>query len=530
MSHGPSPATPDVDVKPVLRGLSLSLDPADDLKARAWRRDRSAPLNWENAGCEDNRTPVQKRTRSVKPSHSIRPVFDDPNVVADAGLAPVLRLAEAAGFHEALAEHLSVESPNRVAKTGCVVAGMLAGADSIEDLDRLRHGGMGKLFCGVRAPSTLGKFLRAFTHGHVQQLDKIGALLLVGLAALVPGLLAGSGRLTGPGSGTGEDGWAFLDVDDTIREVHGYAKQGAGYGYSKVRGLNIQLAALSTLLAAPVVLRARLRKGATNSARGVARLLAQAIKTARAAGVAGTIMCRADSAYYGWAFIGTAIRHKSLFSVTARMTPSVKKAITAIPEQAWTPIEYPNAIFDETEQRWVSDAEVAEVEFTAFAARRKSEHVTCRLIVRRVKRLQPLASDGTEQGELFAAHRHHAFVTNSTLGMVAADQMHRDHAIIEQVIADLKDNALAHLPSGTYAANAAWVALAIIAYNLARAAAVATGDKHLARARWSTLQARIIHVPARIASTARRLDLHLPRDWPWAELITAGHARLAALP
>ncbi len=453
----------------------------------------------------------------MKPSHNIRPVFDDPNVVADAGLAPALRLAEEAGFHDAVAEHLSVESPNRAAKTGCVVAGMLAGADSIDDLDRLRHGGMDKLFSGVRAPSTLGKFLRAFTHGHVQQLDRIGALLLVGLAALVPGLLAGAGRPTSPGGGFGEDGWAFLDVDDTIREVHGYAKQGAGYGYSKVRGLNIQLAALSTLLAAPVVLRARLRKGATNSARGVARLLAQAIKTARAAGVAGTIMCRADSAYYGWAFIGTAVRHKALFSVTARMTPSVKKAIASISKDAWTPIEYPNAIWDEAEQRWVSDAEVAEVAFTAFTGRKKkSQHVTCRLIVRRVKRLQPLASDGTEQGELFAAYRHHAFVTNSTLGMVEADQMHRDHAIIEQVIADLKDNALAHLPSGAYAANAAWVACAVIAYNLARAAAVASGDKHLARARWSTLQARIIHVPARIASTARRLDLHLPRDWPWA--------------
>jgi hypothetical protein len=237
--------------------------------------------------------------------------------------------------------------------------------------------------------------------------------------------------------------------------------------------------------------------------------------------VRGQILCRADSAYYGWAFVGTAIRAKSWFSVTARMDPKVKAAIASIDEDTWQPIKYPNAIFDEAEQRWVSDAEVAEVPFVAFTRRRKAEHVSCRLVVRRVKRLQPLASDGTEQGELFATYRHHAFITNSTLGLVEADQRHRDHAIVEQVIAELKDGPLAHLPSGKYAANAAWVACAVIAFNIARTATVAA---NLAKARWASLRRKIIHVPGRIASTGRRLVLHLPTHWPWAHGWESLHA------
>ncbi len=301
--------------------------------------------------------------------------------MSSAGLVPALRLAESAGFYEFL-DGLSVPSPNAGAKTAAVVGGMLAGADSIDDLDLLRHGGMGRLFGGVRAPSTLGTFLRGFTHGHVQQLDAAGGRFLAGSTARVSGLLTGADTT---------DGIAFVDVDDTIREVHGHAKQGAAFGYSGVRGLNLQLATISSPLAAPVIARARLRKGNTASATGVGRLLAQALTTARAAGVRSQVLCRADSAYYGWAFVGTAMRHKAWFSVTARMNPAVVKAIASITEDAWTTIAYPNAVFDEAEQRWVSDAEVAETDFVAFTGRRKAEQVTCRLVVRRVKRLQPLA-------------------------------------------------------------------------------------------------------------------------------------------
>ena len=433
-----------------------------------------------------------------------------------AGLVPALRLAESAGLY-GLLEGLTVPSPNAAVKTASVVGGMLAGADCIDDLDLLRHGGMGRVFDGVRAPSTLGTFLRSFTHGHVQQLDKISGALLAGLARKVPALVS---------SGAGAQDIAFVDVDDTIREVHGYAKQAAAYGYSGVRGLNVQLATLATEVAAPVIVRARLRRGNVASHTGAGQLLAQALGTARAAGVRGPVLCRADSAYYGHAFVATALRHGAWFSVTVRMNPQAKAAIAGIGEDAWTPIRYPHALWDETEQRWVSDAEVAEVPFVAFTRRRKAEQVTCRLIVRRVRRLQPLAGDGSEQGELFATYRHHAFITNSDLDTIEADQRHRGHAIVEQVIAELKDGPLAHLPSGKYAANAAWVAMATIAFNIARAAAVAA---NMATARWATLR-RIINVPARIASTGRRLILHLPARWAWAEHWTALHTAATGPP
>jgi hypothetical protein len=444
----------------------------------------------------------------VKASHKVTPVFDDPNLVGSAGLVPAMLLAQSAGLDDLAGEHLSVASPNAAAKTTGIVAGMVAGADSIDDLDVLRHGAMPRLFTGLRAPSTLGTYLRAFTAGQIAQLDAVASRFLAALAGLVSGLLAGA---TDPDG----EGVAFLDVDDTIRQVHGYAKQGAAYGYSGVKGLNAQLAVLSTPLVAPVIAAAKLRKGNTASAKGAGRLLAMALSSARAAGVGCRIFVRADSAYYTHNFIAAAIRGRAWFSVTARMNAQVKTAIAAISEDAWIPIVYPNAVWEEAECRWVSDAEVAEIEFVAFISRKKRDHVRCRLVVRRVTRVQALASDGTEQGELFATYRHHGFITNSTLGVVEADARHRDHAIIEQVIAELKDGPLAHLPSGKKTANSAWLAHAVMAFNLARAIGVLSGPRH-ARARWATLRSRLINVPARIATSGRRLTLHLPRDWPWA--------------
>jgi hypothetical protein len=442
-------------------------------------------------------------------------VFDDPNLVSAAGLVPVLALAESAGLHDLLDEWLTVPSPRAGVKASSVIGGMLAGADCIEGLDLLRHGGMRRLFGGVRAPSTLGTFLRSFAYGHVRQLDAVNARLLPALCGQVPGLLPGGG---------GGDGITFVDVDDTVREVHGYAKQAAAFGYSRVRGLNAQVATVCTPATAPLIAAAGLRRGNVKSATGGGRLLARAISTARAAGTTGQVMARADSAYYGWDYVGTAIRHDAWFSVTVRMDAKVTAAISGIDEQAWTTIRYPHAIWDPDEQRWVSDAQVAEVGFTAFTSRRKSQQVACRLVVRRVKRLAPKAGNGTVQGELFADYRYHGFITNSTLDTVTADERHRDHAIVEQVIAELKDGPLAHLPSGVYAANAAWVACAVIAFNLARAAAVAAG---MPKARWSTLREKIIGVPARIAVTGRRHILHLPTDWPWATAWTQLH-KLAA--
>lgn len=438
----------------------------------------------------------------MRASHKVDAVFDDPNLVSAAGLVPLLRLAESAGLHELLEERLSVPAPNASVKATSVIAGMLTGADSIDDLDVLRHGAMRRCFSGVRAPSTLGSYLRSFTHGHVQQLDAVAARMLAGLTRRVPRLLAGG------------EAMAFVDIDDTIRETHGYAKQGSAYGYSGVRGLNAQLAVVSTPLAAPLIAAARLRKGNSASGAGAGRLLAQAVGTARRAGVSGRVMVRADSAYYTHATIAAALRAKVWFSVTARMNPQVVAAISVIPDDAWTAIRYPQAVFDEDEGRWISDAEVAETTLTAFTSRRKADHVTCRLVVRRVKRLNPAPQ--RDQGELFDAYRHHAFVTNSTLSTVEADARHRDHAVIEQVIAELKAGPLAHLPSGSYPANAAWLAHAVIAFNVARAAGVAASTRH-ANARWATLRTQLINVPARVASSARRLTLHLPATWPWAD-------------
>ena len=440
-------------------------------------------------------------------SHAHRAVsvrFDDPNLVSCAGLAAVLALATRCGLTGLVTERVRIAAKggaNAAAKIVALVAGMVAGADSINDMDLLRHGGMGRLFDEVRAPSTLGTFLRLFTFGHVRQLDAVAAGLLARLAAATP-VLSAVGQV------------AFVDVDDTVRATYGYAKQGAGRGYTGVNGLNALLATLSTPLSAPVIAATRLRRGSVNSVRGAARLLADALACARRAGATGLVIVRADSAFYGHDIVAAARRAGARFSLTARLTPAVTRAIASIDEQAWTPIRYPNAIYDHDEQRWVSDADVAEVAFTAFTGRRRAEHVTARLIVRRVRRLNPSAAARGGQHELFAVYRYHAVFTDNPQPMLDAEATHRDHAIIEQVIADLKDSALAHLPSGHFNANAAWLVCAAIAHNLTRAAGALASTFH-ARARTGTIRAQLISTPARLARSAHRLVLHLPRDWPW---------------
>jgi hypothetical protein len=453
--------------------------------------------------------------RQVKASHRVDAVFDDPNLVGSAGLLPVLRLAEAAGLYRLLGERLTVASPNAPVKAAAVVAGMLTGADCIDDLDVLRHGAMGRLFTGVRAPSTLGTFLRCFTFGHVRQLDAVNTRLLAGLATSVPRLLAGC-RDPDSTSPDAPGRVAFVDVDDTIRAVHGHAKQGTGYGYTRVNGLNAQLAVLSSNECAPVIVGARLRKGNVYSSHGGPRMVADAVSAARAAGVTVPIMVRADSAYYSAAFVAAAVRARAWFSVTARMNQQVRRAIAGIDEAAWTPIRYRQAILDQATGQWVTEAFVAEVSMTAFTSRARYRPVPCRLVVRRVARLNEHARDG--QDELFTSWRYHAFITNSEPSQVTtvrADEYHRDHAIVEQVIAELKDGPLAHLPSGRFTANAAWLALTCIAFNIARAAGAAASARH-ARARWATLRRQLINIPARIATSARRVTVHLPQHWPWA--------------
>ena len=443
-------------------------------------------------------------------SRATSAVFDDPNLVSCAGLVPVLALARSAGLHQLAQERLSVPSDkgaNAGRKVASLVAGMVAGADSIDDMALLRHGGMGRVFKHAYAPSTLGSFLRAFTFGHVRQLDAVASRFLVRLGEQAPLISVGEKS----------NQRVMVDIDDTIIEVHGYAKQGSGYGYSGVRGLNALLATATTNDTAPVVVAQRLRRGSCGSSRGAKRLVADALKTVNQLPAESPLrpLVRADSAFYGSATLGAVLRGGADASVTVRLDPKVKTAIASIADDVWTPIEYREAIFDEQTNTWVSRAEVAEVPFTAFTSKKLSEQVSGRLVVRRIPDLNPDRKNG--QDTLFDTWRFHAFFTTTehqVADTVAADKTHRGHAIIEQVHADLKDSALAHLPSAKFTANAAWLVLAVMAFNLTRAAATITGPT-LARATTATIRRKLIAVPARIASSARRMRLHLPTDWPW---------------
>ena len=309
-------------------------------------------------------------------------MFDDPNLVSSAGLVPAVGLAESAGLAALVQERLSVptdKGANAGLKVTSLVAGMVAGADSIDDMALLRHGGMRRVFARAYAPSTLGSFLRAFTFGHVRQLDAVASRFVIGLADQTP--LMGSPRAeSAQTTGTGH---VLVDVDDTVVEVHGYAKQGAGFGYSGVRGLNALLATVTTTGTAPVVVTQRLRKGSCGSPRGAKRLVADALKTTGALTDAQPLV-RADSAIYGRGLIGAAVRAGADVSVTVRMDPMVKAAIAAIDDQAWQSIEYTDAVFDEATGRWISRAEAAEIDFTAFATQTKAERVPGRLVVRRI--------------------------------------------------------------------------------------------------------------------------------------------------
>jgi Transposase DDE domain group 1 len=445
--------------------------------------------------------------------------FDDPNLVSRAGLVPVMALAQRAGLPDLAGEHVRIGRAcgvNAHLKVACLVAGMIAGADSIDDMDLLRHGAMPVLFGGIRAPSTLGSFLRSFTWGNVLQLEKVSRLLLADLARRAPLL-------------PGRDMVAFIDIDSMQKRVYGHKKHGAAFGHTKiqgksllVRGLNTLAAVISTPLAAPVIAGTRLRGGSAASCRGAASFATASISTALAAGCTGTLVVRTDSAFYSAAFTGAVRRAGACFSVTAPMNPSVKAAITGIPGTAWTPIRYPRAIWDDQLRCWISDAEVAEVEYMAFASK-EDQAITARLIVRRVRDLNGKAAPG--QDELFPAWRYHAVFTDSPFEMIQAEERHRGHAQAEQVFADLADGPLAHLPSGSFPANAAWLACAAIAHNLLRAAG-SLASLASAKARAATLRRNLISVAARVARHGRgHITLHLPEGWhresEWMNLFEA---------
>jgi Transposase DDE domain group 1 len=363
------------------------------------------------------------RVRLLKAAGAVRALFDDPNLVSYAGLEPVMRLAESCDLHGIVGERLRVptdKGANASGKVATIVAGMVAGADSIDDLDAVRHGGMAELFGGVYAPSTLGSFLRALTHGHVRQLQGAGREFLVELARRTP-LLPGAGAVT------------FIDVDSLLRRVYGKRKQGVGFGHAKVggyqvllRGLNALVATISTPDAAPVIAATRLRAGNTSSGRGAASLVAEAIATtqgvlaARPGSAEGLIVVRADSAFYSRKVIAVCRRAGACFSVTVRIDKKVKRSIEAIPADAWVEIAYPQPVWDDEQQRFISRAQIAEIRYTAFEG--TADEVTARLIVRRIPDLNKTTVDA--QGELFPVWRYHAAFTDSPFVLVQAEDHH----------------------------------------------------------------------------------------------------------
>jgi hypothetical protein len=430
--------------------------------------------------------------------------------VSSAGLVPLLELAEQAGLSRLLDEHvrfiderIKSGAANATPKLTSIIAGMAAGADSIDDLDVIRSGGMKKVFGGVYAAATLGIFLREFTHGHTRQLAAVLRRHLVALAGRTP-VLAGIGER------------AFIDIDSLLRPVYGRVKQGASFGHTKIagksilrRGLSPLAVTISTETAAPVVAGVRLRAGRAGSAKGAASMVTEAINTAKDCGAqAQDILVRGDSAYCSGTVIAAVVRAGAKFSFAMARNPAVDAAIGSIADPQYTPVHYPGAVTDPDTGQLISDAQVAEVQYTAFAGTRYE--ITGRLVVRRVL-------DANTQDPLFPVWRHHPFFTNTTESVAQADITHRQHAVCETVWSDLIDGPWAHQPSGSFPANAAWCILAAICHNLLRAAGTLTGTARYAVARGATLRAHLINIPARLARPQRRPFLHLPAHWPRAD-------------
>ena len=430
--------------------------------------------------------------------------------MSDAGLVPVMELATLTGLGDLLGEHVRFRqekirsgAANAAAKLEFVVAGMLTGADSIADLDRVRAGGGKLLFSGVFAASTAGILLREFTHGHTLQ-----------LAAVLRRHLVRLHQRTGVLAGIEEQ--AFVDIDSLLRPVYGRAKEGASFGHTKIagksvlrRGLSPLAVTISTPRAAPVLAGVRLRRGSAGSAKGAASMVRDGIRTARDCG-ATRILLRGDSAYGNSKVAAVCLDEGVDFSLTLERSALLDAAISTISDDAWTPVHYPDAFVDLVTGELISHAHVAEIAYTAFTS--TDRPVTARLIVRRVL-------DANTQDPLFPVWRYHPFLTSSdpnTYDTVAADLAHRHHAVCETTWSDLIDGPWAHQPSGHFNANAAWSILAAITHNLLRATAALTAlpGAPSTRARGATIRRTIINVPARLARPARKPVLHLPTRWP----------------
>ena len=429
----------------------------------------------------------------------IQIAFDDHRLVANAGLILPVTLAQRLGLCELVGNHVDLgDAPGRANaghKMLTLVASALAGGDCIDDADVLRAGGTASVLgCVVKAPSTLGTFLRSFRWGHVRQLDRVSRELLA--------------RAWAAGAGPG-DGPLTIDLDSTICETYGLAKEGARHhGYTGQRGYHPLLAVAA---GTGDVLMVRLREGRANTARGAAHFLRETVGRVRYAGAKGQLTMRADSGFYTHAIVAVCRKLNVRFSITVRQHQSLRNLIEAIPEADWTPVRY-----------WMDGAaDVAETTYTPFQSEPGAEPV--RLIVRRVK-----PSPGSQLA-LFATYSYHAFITDRDGDTLELEADHRRHAEIENAIRDLKYGVgLNHLPSGRFAANAAWLAVQAIAHNLARwTARIGLGEQIVAT---KTLRRRFFSIAGRLTRSARRLTLHLPRRWPWEAQFTGALTRLRTLP
>jgi hypothetical protein len=416
-------------------------------------------------------------------------VFDDGRAVANAGLMLPAVLAARLGIEGLVDEMVDLGERSGAANPGrkvmTLVSAMALGADCIDDCDLLRAGRTADVLGhSVAAPSTIGTFLRAFTFGHVRQLDRVlGETLARAWAA-----------------GAGPDKKRLVvDVDSFIGEVFGPKKQGAAFGYTRVRGYHPILA---TRADTGEVLHVRLRKGSANTSRGMLRFCDELIARVERAGSTGPKLLRADSGFWANATFDRLQRAGWEFSIGVRLQPAVRAQIEQIHEHAWSTLEdYPPA----------SIAQIAE---TILNGRR--------LVVRRVRTLD-------RQGELLPSWEHYAFATNRTDTLPLVEAEHRQHAVVELAIRDLKDQALAHFPSGKFTANAAWTVIACLAHNLMRWTSVLGLPGRTIRAA-RTLRRRLLALPGRLTRSARRWTLHLPARWPWRDAFTEALTRIRALP
>jgi len=438
----------------------------------------------------------------MRSSHSLdrlETAFDDDRLVADAGLLMPATLAHHLGLKALVDVHVHLGAAAGAANAGdkvlTLVASALAGGDCIDDANAMRAGGTERILgFSVKAASTLGTFLRSFRWGHVRQLDRVSRELLA--------------RAWAAGAGPGSEPLT-IDLDSTICETYGLKKQGAlHHGYTHVRGYHPLLA-----IAAGTgdVLMARLREGRANTARGAGHFLRETIGRVRAAGASGQLTVRADSGFYAHAVVAVCRTMKVRFSITIRQSSATRRLIEAIPEAAWTPIPY-----------WLDGgADVAETTYVPFATEKDAAPV--RLIVRRVR-----PTPGSQLA-LLVLYDFHAFISDRVGETLELEADHRRHAEIENAIRDLKYGmALNHLPSGKFGANGAWLAVQVIAHNLARwTARIGLGAGIVTT---KTLRRRLFGLVGRLARSARRVTLHLPARWPWAIGWTSALMRLRAIP